>query len=53
MDKPLVLDSVPGGLRAVLTPRLARPSALLPREAADAVGSDATSLRERQPLGAN
>ena len=52
MDEPLVLDSVPGGLHAVLTPRLARPSTLLSREAADVVGSDATPLRERQPLAA-
>lgn len=35
----LTLPSVPGGLNAVLTPRLRRPSRLLSREATHAVGS--------------
>jgi len=53
-DTPLVLDSVPGGLGAVLTPRLARPGTSLSREvAADVMGSNVIALRERQPLGAN
>ena len=53
MDRPLILHSIPGGLHSVLTPRLARPSALLSREAADVVGSNAASLRKRQPIAAH
>lgn len=48
-DGQLVLPSVPGGLQAVLTPRLSRPSRLVPvREAADVVGSPVTSSLARQ-----
>lgn len=49
--QPLVLPSVPGGLAAVLTPRLRRPSQMfqLP-EAVDAVGSTAPHHRRDEHL---
>lgn len=48
-DAPLALPSVPGGLAAVLTPRLRQPSRLLPScEAANAVGRPADPARSRQ-----
>ena len=46
LPDPLVLPSVPGGLAAILTPRLQRPSRLLQRqETADVVGSPAPRSR--------
>lgn len=48
------LRSLPGGLAAVITPRLARPSRLLVREVpADAVGSTAPSARPRRHAAAH
>ena len=44
----LVLPSVPGGLSAVLTPRLLAPSVLVSREAPHAVGSTASTGRLRR-----
>jgi protein ImuA len=52
--KPLLLPSVPGGLSAVLTPRLQTPSRLFQvpsvSETVDAVGSAATSHRSHREL---
>jgi protein ImuA len=44
----LVLPSVPGGLSAVLTPRLRKPSRLITREATHAVGSPVVTPLRRQ-----
>lgn len=51
-DKLIVLPSVPGGLTAVLTPRLRKPSRLISREAADAVGRPAVATRPRHQAAA-
>jgi protein ImuA len=51
-DKPIVLPSVPGGLTSVLTPRLRKPSCLISREAADAVGRPAVATRPRHQAAA-
>lgn len=48
----LTLPSIPGGLAAVLTPRLRRPSRLLTREASHAVGSPVVTDRSRQRAAA-
>jgi protein ImuA len=47
-EHPLVLPSVPGGLSAVLTPRLRQPSQLLHREAANVVGRPVIAPRPGQ-----
>ncbi|CDM25474.1 RecA/RadA recombinase [Castellaniella defragrans 65Phen] len=48
-DEPLVLPSMPGGLAALITPRLRHPSRLLTREdPADAVGGTVIALRTRR-----
>lgn len=47
-DGTLLLPSVPGGLSSVLTPRLRKPSRLISREAADAVGRPSVTPRLRQ-----
>ena len=56
-DGELVLPSIPGGLEAVLTPRLRKPSRLMTqvsREvAADVVGSPASSPRPRRHAAAH
>lgn len=46
--KPLRLASVPGGLSAILTPRLRQPSRLISREAASAVGRPAPARPQSQ-----
>jgi protein ImuA len=46
-DGRLTIPSVPGGLSAVLTPRLLKPSALINREAPDVVGRPASIPRQR------
>ncbi|MFP5405351.1 MAG: translesion DNA synthesis-associated protein ImuA [Gammaproteobacteria bacterium] len=53
LDATLVLPSVPGGLQAVLTPRVSRPGAHLhSRElAADAVGGNVVTLHDRRLAG--
>lgn len=47
-DGLLTLDSIPGGLAPVLTPRLLKPSALFTREAPDVVGSPSTVTRRQR-----
>ncbi|RCW65113.1 translesion DNA synthesis-associated protein ImuA [Pseudorhodoferax soli] len=47
-ERPLALASLPGGLASVLTPRVLRPSLLLPSEAIDAVDSAAATARSRR-----
>lgn len=46
-DGQVVLPSIPGGLNAVLTPRLMKPSVLLHHEAPDVVGRPAITSRRR------
>ena len=51
LPEPLRLPSIPGGLAAVLTPRLLQPSLLKkPMETADAVGSPAPRARSGRQL---
>jgi protein ImuA len=51
LDAPLRLPSIPGGLAAVLTPRLMKPSLLTQRmESVDAVGSPASRSRSVRQL---
>jgi protein ImuA len=55
LDATLKLPSVPGGLDAVLTPRLRQPSTLISRRevAADVLGSNVIALRKRSYAGAH
>lgn len=49
LDDPIVLPSVPGGLAAVLTPRLRKPSRLLAAgDGIDALGSPVVDARGRE-----
>lgn len=53
LDRPLVLPSVPAGLKHILTPRLLKPSSLArPRELPDVVGSPVVAARPGQPATA-
>lgn len=53
LDRPLVLPSVPAGLKDILTPRLRKPSSLArPRELPDVVGSPVVAPRPGQPATA-
>jgi len=49
LDAPLTLPSIPGGLSALITPRLLRPGRLFHREVpVDAVGGSVIALRSRR-----